>query len=533
MFRDFNCLKRERNGNFSIITALLLPVLLGVVGVAVDFTLAVNEALRLQAATDAAALAVARQPDLSDKETVALARAMLVGNGSELDAQFSVNRVGTSAQVVGEAKVKTTFSAVLGFDYLPVSRVSVANVSEDKFEIAMVLDTTGSMEGGKLTAMKQAATDLVDDLSAKITKPANLKFALVPFSSFVNVGPDFGPAFSNGKVSRQPAQWLDALGKSPIAQKDLGSNFSRFILFYHLNAAWAGCVESRPTSGGRDLSTTDDTPSSKKPETLYVPAFSNDEPGGSAYMNNYVSDSPATINQATWDDRRKRYGVTYTNMPTTLDGWAKSQPNWAKVTQDNSISYFYSNYNYPKGPNFMCKTQKITPLTNNYKQLKSDIGTLYTAGSTNINEGAAWGWRVLSNAEPFSEGAPESDKTVKKIMILLTDGTNSFGHTTSALGSAYSSYGYLVDGRTGTTSTDQNVTTATMNSKTLSTCDNAKAAGIQIYTILLEEANGTTSDLLTKCASSPEMFVNVPDRAGLAKAFEKIKNGISGTRITN
>ena len=32
-------------------------------------------------------------------------------------------------------------------------------------------------------------------------------------------------------------------------------------------------------------------------------------------------------------------------------------------------------------------------------------------------------------------------------MVVLTDGTNVFGNTSNDLGSTYSSYGYLVDGR--------------------------------------------------------------------------------------
>ena len=56
--------------------------------------------------------------------------------------------------------------------------------------------------------------------------------------------------------------------------------------------------------------------------------------------------------------------------------------------------------------------------------------------------------RVLSPGQPFAEGQA-AKPGLQKIMIVLTDGTNVFGNTSNALGSTYSSYGYLVDGRVG------------------------------------------------------------------------------------
>ena len=522
----------SRSGNFSITTALMVPMLFGAAGMAVDYTHATAEATRLQLAVDAAALAIAQGSEsMTDAQALELAKTMLVSNHSAVDAAFTVIRNGTDATVRGTSSVDTTLSRIFGLKKLTIVREAAATVVEYKYEIAMALDTTGSMEGGKLSALKEAATSLVTDLDAKITRPDNLKFALVPFSFFVNVGAGQGPLMSNGLVTRQPADWLDYNGVSPIAQRDFGTGISRFPFFHHLGHEWAGCVESRGTLNGRDLATTDDAPSQSTPATLFVPAFSNDEPNSSYYMNNYVGDTPATINQSTADERRKRYGANYATAPTTLAGWAASEKTWAAVTQDNSGSTFYSNYHYAKGPNFMCVTRPILPLTTDYAAVKTAINELFAAGSTNIAEGAAWGWRVLSHGAPFTEGRASSEEGVHKVLILLTDGTNSFGHTYSTLGSAYSSYGYLADGRLGTTSTDPNVTTAKMNDKTLATCDNAKKDGIEIYTILLEESNTTTSSLLEKCTSDPAHFIAVPDRSGLDKAFAAIKSGITGTRL--
>ncbi len=71
-------------------------------------------------------------------------------------------------------------------------------------------------------------------------------------------------------------------------------------------------------------------------------------------------------------------------------------------------------------------------------------------GATNVPEGMAWGWRVLSHGEPFTDGRPESERGNTKVLIVLTDGANTY-YTPSSLGfndsagnkSIYSNLGYV------------------------------------------------------------------------------------------
>ena len=113
--------------------------------------------------------------------------------------------------------------------------------------------------------------------------------------------------------------------------------------------------------------------------------------------------------------------------------------------------------------------------------------------------------RVLSPGEPFSEGQGD-EGGIEKIMVVLTDGSNVFGNTQNALGSTYSSIGYLVDGRLGITGGGYSATTDLMNVKTLEACTNAKADGIEVYTIRLEEPNVATGTMLKECASARSLF---------------------------
>ena len=118
-------------------------------------------------------------------------------------------------------------------------------------------------------------------------------------------------------------------------------------------------------------------------------------------------------------------------------------------------------------------------------------------------------------------------------MIVLTDGSNVFGNTPNGLGSSYSSSGYLVDGRLGIAAGGSSATNTLMNARTLKACDTAKAAGVEIYTIRLEEPNITTGTMLQECASALDHYFDVPSRSQLDEAFSKIGNKIGRVRISS
>ena len=158
--------------------------------------------------------------------------------------------------------------------------------------------------------------------------------------------------------------------------------------------------------------------------------------------------------------------------------------------------------------------------------------SLEARGTTNIMEGVAWGNRVLSPGEPFTEGAKDKPG-LEKIMIVLTDGANNLGPTSTKLGSEYSSFGYLVDGRLGITAGGASSTNAAMNDKTLAACKAAKDAGVEIYTIRLEEPDVKTGYMLKECASSPANFFDAPSRSQLDDVFKKIGENIVRLRISS
>lgn len=527
----------DRSGAFAPMSALLIVPILLSVGLAVDYTNVLRVKNELQNSVDSAALAVANKNDeLNDGQARSLADKFIDENFDPRYTQMKVVRSGQQVSVTARTKVSLAFGGLFGMKDVNLQANAKTEVAYANYEIALALDTTGSMFGGKIIAMKDAVNGMIDTMAAQNSGRGLLKFSIVPFSSMVNVGPQYGPAYNAaGTVTRQPAAWLDSLAKSPIAQSDLDQGVSRFALYKHLRKPWPGCVETRPTVAGIDYGINDAVPNAGSPGTLFVPTFANDEPNLSDFPNSYLADNGNPIGSGTVSGRMARYGAIYPasfksrNFSQQIAGSAL----WVPVITDFSQQRFYSNYPVNKGPDFGCDVQSIMPLTTNYPALKAKVNSLVAQGSTNILEGAAWGWRTLSPTLPFDEGQPYGNTGTRKILVLLTDGTNNLGLLSNSLGSAYGSFGYLIDGRLGLSGGSSSEVTEAIDARTLAVCTNAKAVGIEIYTIKLEEPNVETGSLLRNCASDPDHYFDVPNRSLLDDAFSKIRDKIEIVRIVS
>jgi Flp pilus assembly protein TadG len=192
----------------------------------------------------------------------------------------------------------------------------------------------------------------------------------------------------------------------------------------------------------------------------------------------------------------------------------------------------------PGGPNFMCTTPAITPLTASSGTITTAINNLVASGSTNILAGVMWAWRALSPSAPFTNGRAYSVSDNKKIIILMTDGENTYYPNSTFVKSWYAAFGYVSEGRLGTTSTTTSTLTGKMNDRTLAGCSAAKAAGITIYTVGFEINSSTSSDpatalaLLQNCATDINKYYDAQNESALAAAFTAIGNDISLLRLS-
>jgi Flp pilus assembly protein TadG len=536
----------DGGGNFAIMTAVLAVPLLFTAAYMIDVSTITRTKAELQQALDAAVLAVAREgKDVSEADANRIAAQFLGGNLDPEYTKLSVSKVGTEFTVKAQTTAQMAFGGLLGYSSWPINASSSADIAYASYEIALVLDQTGSMAGGKLASMKDAVLGLVDNMSAQVSDKDKLKFAMVPFNNFVNVGAQYGPSFDKkGKqVAGTGAPWLDLKGATEIPQSELDVGASRFQLYANMGVTWPGCVETRYLSG-TDYDIDDTAPDAASPSTLFVPAFSIDEPDTAAYGNSYIK-SNARPNDNSVAEKKKRwakYGVKTDLLGKPLNGGLLDPllaglglvddpgTKLKKVKIDSGVSKLNG---LPKGPGNGCDVQPLTPLTNDYKGIKDKVNALKAAGTTNIKEGVAWGHRLLSPDAPFSDSGAGKTANLERIMIVLTDGANVFGNAPNDLGSRYSSDGYLVDGRIGIESGGASATNALMNARTLAACTAAKQAGIEIYTIRLEEPDVATGTMLKECASAEDHYFDVPNRTQLDEAFAKIRNRIVRIRISS
>lgn len=483
---------RKTDGNVAMIFALtLLPIFLAV-GAAVDITRALIVRDRLGQAMDAAALAVGGTPGLTNETRQALAEKYFAANypvdEMGTPGQLMVSVTGDVVTMTATAEVTTTLMAILGQNTLGVSAATEVTKESKGLEVVMVLDNTGSMSGSKIAALRDAATELVNILFGEETAPTKLKIGLVPFAAAVNIG--------TGVLGQTI---VDEGGLSSIH----GENFDEtsgevniFDLYDQIpNRAWTGCVETRPMP----YDTNDITPVTSNPDTLWVPFFSPDMPDNkSSYDNRYLSD---TISGSY--DTRQRYIGKY---------------NGRSVSSSR------------RGPQKECTVPPLTPLTNQKQVLLSAINSMGASGWTHIPVGLAWGWRVISPGKPFSEGRPYDDIEYTKAIILLTDGANTIDTESTHNKSNYSAYGFLNEGRLGTTSASS--FRAKLNSNTTTICDSVKALDVRVYTITFQVSSSTTRTLMEDCATEPALYFDSPSSQDLQTVFQTIANDLSNLRLS-
>lgn len=233
--RSFRAFLRDRKeGNFTMMFALLSLPLLAAVAFTVDYNNMLRVRGQLQNATDAATLYAARYYELNKS---------LPPQSEILDFLMSNSDFGTIVikdydyadnQVVLDTKVTYTpyiMSAVVQQDY-SLGVHSAAFVSKDtRVEVALVLDNTGSMaSSGKIQGLKVAATNFTNTLFDATKATVAVRIGVVPFAQYVNVG-----------MGNRNAAWMDV----PADTNSLH---------------WNGCVGSRGSATDK-LALTDDTPS--------------------------------------------------------------------------------------------------------------------------------------------------------------------------------------------------------------------------------------------------------------------------------
>ncbi|MBN9218401.1 MAG: TadE/TadG family protein [Mesorhizobium sp.] len=645
MIRKFGS---DRRGNYALMMVLAMVPLMGGLAIGVDYTEMVRQRQNALNALDAAGIATAQQivAGASDTEAKTYAKNFFEANLAHIDPANTTLTVTLPNNNTGGGTLKLCGTLTYVPYFQPAARIllggtpGAANIAFDTcsevrlkntLEVSLVLDNSGSMtETGKgsnkvrFDLLKSAAKQLVDQLAGEAQQMRQIsnpvQFSLVPFAASVNVG-----------AGNASAAWMDTTGISPIHHENfdwttMSSSYSstkyaektngvwyakgtgwdatqkdkpltRFSIYNQMQrvvtesstnttctgsgrnkvctttttpatygsvAAWGGCVESRPYPYNIQ-----DTPATTgNPATLFVPMFAPDETDNTDTSsrlpanNNWGADGSSGT-----DAERQRYMPKYFTVGTSVT----------------------PAYGMNAGPNTSCSTTPITPLTDvsttaGANSVKAAIDAMNASGATNVPEGMAWGWRTLSSGAPFTDGRPETERGNDKVLIVLTDGANTYYTPTSVTAQTYSgtnwasggndlagakaiysalgyvkpynntySYGRMFLGTSSSISktdySNANYTKA-MNEHFATLCDNAKTAGVIVMTIALDLDSKNTAekaqmDALKACSSDSRFSKDPTDPskpmklfwnstgATLSNDFKAIGNELSNLRIVS
>jgi Flp pilus assembly protein TadG len=582
---------RDESGAFAMLFGLMAIFLVALTGAVVDYTSMEEKRNRAQIALDAAALALQPRIYTDTPDQIRAAAAALVAerlNNGEVASWVTgivIDPDEGTLELTGGIRVPMNFVRLVGVDNLEARLVAEVTRKKLALEVVMVLDNSGSMlDQNRMTYLKQAAacasrTLFYEEVDANCQPVAgagqveDVRIGIVPFTMYVNVG-----------AQNQNAYWLDWSGLAPVSKDNfevINGRVNRLGLFDNLKRtnnlpnAWAGCVVAREYP----LDTNDTPPATgnppANPETLFTPLFVPDSRDG--VSGNYISDRPANCpamecrqertqscnssggncntgtyryqtrtsgNWSGWSSGMCPYqnhpvlsGPTVSGTSTRVTTTVYSMLN-ATELQNRICKYNVSGFNgsTTSGPNAYCPTIAILPLSDSPTTVANHVAAMVADGGTNIHEGTAWGMRVLSPVEPFTEGAPY-DEATSKVLIVMTDGENTAYPANNMNWAAYySAYGFPTNNRLGASGWTQTQLNMEMDRRLLETCRSAKNLGIAVYTIGLavQQTSRPTEvrQMLTSCATQADYAYFPAHPTELNDVFSSIAQQLAALRIS-
>jgi Flp pilus assembly protein TadG len=144
----------------------------------------------------------------------------------------------------------------------------------------------------------------------------------------------------------------------------------------------------------------------------------------------------------------------------------------------------------------------IMPMTYDWSALSTRVDAMIATGNTNQTIGLQWAWQSLSHTDPLNTPAKDPNYQYKDIIILLTDGLNTENRWSQ--------------------------TQSSVDKRTQKACDNIKAAGITLYTVLVMSGNST---LLQNCATDSTKYFALSSASQIVTTFDTIGGQLAKLHI--
>lgn len=358
---------RDTSGQFAIMFAGAATMLLLASASAIDIIGMQKQKSQLQSMTDVAVLAaaVSRSDNVGELKQIANAAAS-ANNLLQTDYKLNVSLDSKIIKVSGSADYDTQLMGVLGINKIPVEALSEAPIPEEiPVNIALVLDSTNSMAGDNMSALKSASKSLLGIFDA--SAPGTIQAGVVPYNQWVNVG-----------LSNRNRSWMDVADDSTTTSAEI-CNMRKDIISQN-------CTST--TSPG---------------------TCRNDS-------GEYSCDKTST----TCTDQVYGAEYEYCYIPTSTQTW-----NGCVTSREDPFQFepAYKGEKFVGVMNVSCGTE-ILDLTSSLTDVEAHIDGLATTGYTYIPAGLIWGWRMLHASEPFG-GLTNAETKRKRALVLMTDGANT------------------------------------------------------------------------------------------------------------
>ncbi len=480
----------DAGGGIMMTFAYSMVVMVVATGMVIDLGRAYTVKSRITYALDAAGLAVG-----TTKGTEAELQQVML---DYFNANYRADELGVPAtptmvftnikgnkgiELSARADVPMMFVRLIGIKQVPVAAATSILEETAGFEIAMVLDNTGSMGQSKMNQLRIAAADFVEVIYGPgVTSLPNVWISVVPYTAAVNIGASH-------------ADWLapwDRVNASP-------SDFAP--------TTWKGCVEARLAGG---LDETDAPPNDPFKSFYWLPAADNDwgpttNPSSIDKPNHRIGPNvncadpilPLT-NDRTQTDAAIANMVSWSRGGTAgsfglVWGWRTLSPKWrgrwgAPTPATHPLDY---------GENMMEKVViMMTDGVNQIVQRTEDDVPVHSKAHTDANYPSGHPYRLTAVTEGLSD---------------------------------YTSYGRIKQAGWASIA----VAKTAINTKFSTICEKMKAEGIIIYTVTFELTDVDTKALYENCASSPANYFDATGGQSLSDAFKKIGEDITRLRVAH
>lgn len=494
-----------RSGNVAMLSAFMVPAILGLAGFAVDLQNAVRQKAKVQATLDSAVLAgaLSRQTGVSAAEVAAdvagYARAMFdqQGGGIECDS-VSVSFDEANYDMTGTVycRQKTYLAGLLGHDEVDFNVRSTSTYGVGRLDVAFIFDVSGSMnQFNRLTQLKTAANAAFDELLPDDNPlEGTVRLAIASYNHSLNAGPYIiavtdTVTLGNDSSNANAQSRYNSHNTSRMIDASTGRRF-----FYYQRGtctSWGNC--------GRTSSYNWDTVRRFFDGTNLSDRCVHERTGAQAATD--LAPGPGR-----W--------LGAGNPRWNFNGSSTAKHDgWMNVENQGATGYGVGAY---QGRHGTCMPSGPVPLTDDKAALKAHVNALVAEGGTAGHLGIAWGWYLVSPEwsaiwPEASEPLPYLEPQTSKAVILMTDGDFITHHPTASKNSF---------------------------AQSMDLCDAMKASTrkIQIYTVGFQapgnvERTGDGRTILEYCATSPSHVFSAASGEELLQVYRNIARSISELRL--